>query len=221
MWHIASTDFKFLCYNISAFGKRGVKKLSKINRPNIGLFKKTPLKNLQGDKRLEILNLLSKYSVDCVATAVVSAIALFLIKQRATFNEKINRLLPFLTSFLVYLVASLFNIITHEEVISKSMTAGGLSTVLYAFCGGYSLTKEEELKRLMQTILKTVVVEDEIVKITEEIMQGLKNERDEKLIIIKISDLIRANLCVEASEERINAVTTIFVKAYQNLQRKR
>ena len=103
---------------------------------------------------MEIINLLSKYSVDCVATAIFGTLIILLIKKHYTLPEKANRLMPFSVAFLVYAVASLFGLIDVSLVMNKSMTAGGLSTVLYAFLGGYSLTKEEELKKLMNTVLK-------------------------------------------------------------------
>ena len=102
-----------------------------------------------------------------------------------------------------------------EEVVSKSMTAGGLATVVYAFCGGYSLTKEEELKKLMTTLLKTVVADEHITKVTGEILQGLENSQDDALITVKISDLIRANVTDDVSEEKIRAVANVFVQTYR------
>ena len=169
---------------------------------------------------MEIINLLSKYSVDCVATAIFVTIVLLAVKKYYTFPEKANRLLPFLVAFLVYAVASLFSLIEMDSVINKSMTAGGLSTVLYAFLGGYSLTKEEELKKMMNTILKSVLAENQISKVTDEIISGLMNESDDDLITIKISELIKSYSTKETSEEKIYAITTIFVNAYRSLSTK-
>ena len=106
-----------------------------------------------------------------------------------------------------------------DEVINKSMTAGGLATVIYAFCGGYSMTKEEELKKLMSTLLKTVVTDEQVTKVTSEIMQGLKEEEDDFLISIKISDLIRANIISEVSEEKIKAITSVFIQTYREFSK--
>ena len=164
---------------------------------------------------MELINLLSKYSVDCIASALFSCIAVFAVKKRLKLPEKANRLLPFAVCFVIYAVSALFKLTVMEEVINKSMTAGGLATVIYAFCGGYSLTKEEELKKLMSTLLKTVVTDEQVTKVTEEIMQGLKQEEDDYLISIKISDLIRANLAEEVTEEKIRTVTTVFIQTYR------
>ena len=169
---------------------------------------------------MEIIDLLSKYSVDCVATAIFGALVILAIKKSYALPEKANRLLPFFVAFLVYAVSALFGLIEMDSVINKSMTAGGLSTVLYAFLGGYSLTKEEELKKLMNTILKSVLAENQISKVTDEIISGLMSESDEELITIKISELIKSHSTNETSEEKIYAITTIFINAYRSLSLK-
>ena len=110
--------------------------------------------------------------------------------------------------------------ISVSEVVSKSMTAGGLSTVLYAFCGGYSLTKEEELKKLMSTLLKTVIADEQVSKITNEILNDLKSEEDEFLITVKISTLIKANVTPDVSEEQIRAITSVFIQTYREFSYK-
>ena len=161
---------------------------------------------------MEIITLLSKYSVDCIATAIVSCVLLFAVKKKLKLPDKANRLLPFGFAFAIYAISALFNLIGMDFVISKSMTAGGLATVIYAFCGGYSLTKEEELKKLMSALLKTVVKDESIAKITDEIMQDLSTADEDSLITIKISDLIRANVDGEITEEKIRAVATVFVQ---------
>ena len=166
---------------------------------------------------MELVTLLSKYSVDCVATAIFTCVAVFAIKRKLKLPDKANRLLPFCFAFIIYAISALFNLISMDLVISKSMTAGGLATVIYAFCGGYSLSKEEELKKLMSAILKTVVKDEQITKITDEIIQGLNNEHDEGLITVKISDLIRANVTEDVTEEKIRAVATVFIQAYREL----
>lgn len=166
---------------------------------------------------MEIINLLSKYSVDCALTAIFCSLVILAVKKSLALPEKANRLLPFLLSFAVYAILSFFKIISPDTVINKSMTAGGLATVLYAFLGGYSLTKEEELKKLMNTILKTVLAENQIAKVADEIISGLMQERDDQLITVKISELIKSYSTKETSEEKIYAITTIFVKAYREL----
>ena len=120
-------------------------------------------------------------------------------------------------AFVIYAISALFNLLSMDLVISKSMTAGGLATVIYAFCGGYSPTKEDELKKLMSALLKTVVKDEHIAKITDEIIEGLNNEEDEHLITVKISDLIRANVTEEVTEEKIRAVATVFIQTYRDL----
>ena len=165
---------------------------------------------------MELITLLSKYSVDCIATAVVSCVLLFAVKKKLKLPDKANRLLPFGFAFAIYAISALFNLIGMDFVISKSMTAGGLATVIYAFCGGYSLTKEEELKKLMSALLKTVVKDESIAKITDEIMQDLSTADEDSLITIKISDLIRANVDGEITEEKIRAVATVFVQTYRD-----
>ncbi len=166
---------------------------------------------------MELVTILSKYSVDCVATAIFTCVAVFTLKRRLTLPDKANKLLPFGVAFVIYAISALFNLLSMDLVISKSMTAGGLATVIYAFCGGYSLTKEDELKKLMSALLKTVVKDEHIAKITDEIIQGLNNEEDEHLITVKISDLIRANVTEEVTEEKIRAVATVFIQTYRDL----
>ncbi len=166
---------------------------------------------------MELVTILSKYSVDCVATAIFTSVAVFTLKRRLTLPDKANKLLPFGVAFVIYAISALFNLLSMDLVISKSMTAGGLATVIYAFCGGYSLTKEDELKKLMSALLKTVVKDEHIAKITDEIIQGLNSEEDEHLITVKISDLIRANVTEEVTEEKIRAVATVFIQTYRDL----
>lgn len=164
---------------------------------------------------MELITLLSKYSVDCIATALFACFAVLFVRKKLKLPEKANRLLPFGFSFAIYFICAIINVISTDEVVNKSMTAGGLATVIYAFCGGYSLTKEEELKKLMGALLKTVVTDEQISKITEEIIEGLENESNDLLIHIKISELIRANISQEVSEEQIRAVTTVFIQTYR------
>ena len=166
---------------------------------------------------MELVTILSKYSVDCVATAIFTCVAVFTLKRRLTLPDKANKLFPFGIAFVIYAISALFNLLSMDLVISKSMTAGGLATVIYAFCGGYSLTKEDELKKLMSALLKTVVKDEHIAKITDEIIQGLNSEEDEHLITVKISDLIRANVTEEVTEEKIRAVATVFIQTYRDL----
>ncbi|MBQ7408013.1 MAG: hypothetical protein IJW13_01900 [Clostridia bacterium] len=170
---------------------------------------------------MDLINLLSKYSVDCVATAIFSSFFVYFIKKRASLPDKANRLLPFLAAFAVYSVCATINILSFDQVINKSMTAGGLATVIYAFCGGYSLTGEEELKNLMATVLKNIVTNDKIDQVTHQILNDLLNCNDEQLTTIKISELIRANVSENESEEKIKVVSMIFINAYKQLASKK
>ena len=82
---------------------------------------------------MELVTILSKYSVDCVATAIFTCVAVFTLKRRLTLPDKANKLLPFGVAFVIYAISALFNLLSMDLVISKSMTAGGLATVIYAF----------------------------------------------------------------------------------------
>jgi hypothetical protein len=68
----------------------------------------------------------------------------------------------------------------------------------------------------MSALLKTVVKDEHIAKITEEIMQGLNSTDEDSLITVKISDLIRANVNGDVSEEKIRAVATVFIQTYRD-----
>lgn len=169
---------------------------------------------------IQLLNLLSKYSVDCVFVAISVFIILLAVKKNNKLPLNTSKILPFLTAFVIYFLLSVFNVFKFEEIVQKSFSAGGLSTILYAVSGGYSLSDEEELKQLLSTLLKNVVTEETLVKVTEDIMKNLSSSDDEKLTAIKISDLIRANLADECDEEKITIYSRIFVNAFNNLKRK-
>lgn len=172
--------------------------------------------------QVEIIALLSKYSVDCVATALATLALLLLIKRRKTMPEKINQLLPFCLSFGVYCVAATAGKISVDEVVSKSFTAGGLATVLYAFAGGFKGDEASELKELIKTVLKSVVKDEGLDELTERIFDGLGNKTEDEngLTVIKISELIKANLQEGADAERITLVASVFVKAFEELKSK-
>lgn len=172
--------------------------------------------------QVEIIALLSKYSVDCVATALGTLALLLLIKKRKTIPERINQLLPFCLSFGVYCVATTAGKISVDEVVSKSFTAGGLATVLYAFAGGFKGDESVDLKDIIKTVLKSIVKGEEIDELTERILDGLGNisEGEDGLTVIKISELIKANLQDDADTEKITFVASVFVKAFDELKNK-
>ena len=167
---------------------------------------------------IELFNLLSNYSVDCVFVAIITLFVMLTVKKSKKLPAKLGRILPFLTAFTIYFLLAVVKILTFEEVIQKSFSSGGLSTVLYAFAGGFSTTDEEELKQLLLSILKNVVTEETLVKVTEDIMSNLSSGQDETLTTVKISDLIRANLKGDCDEEKIAIYSRIFINAFNHLK---
>ena len=164
--------------------------------------------------QIEIITLLSKYSVDCVATAIAVFFTLYLVKKKYSPPEKLNQLLPFCLSFAVYCVLAALKKLSFDDTVSKSFTAGGLATVLYAFAGGYAATGEEELKELMKTLLKNVVKDDNVSCVTQSIINDFKAPCD-GLKTIRISDLIKANLKEDADKDRVELGCSVFIRAYQ------
>lgn len=172
--------------------------------------------------QVEIVALLSKYSVDCVATALTVFIVLLLIKKKRSVPEKINQLLPFCLAFAVYCVTAALGKISGDEVVAKSFTAGGLATVLYAFAGGFNGDKTEDLKDLIKTVLKSMVKDETADDLTERIFDKFREEGTDEdgLIAVKISELIKANLRDDADADRIALVAAVFVKAFEELKGK-
>ena len=66
-----------------------------------------------------------------------------------------------------------------------------------------------------------MVADEQIAKITDEIIQGLESNEDDALKIIKISNLIKANLSEEVTEDEIKAVTAVFVQTYREFANKK
>ncbi len=169
--------------------------------------------------QIEIITLLSKYSVDCVATAISVFFILYIIKKKFSPPEKLNQLLPFCLSFAVYCVLAAMGKLPFNETVSKSFTAGGLATVLYAFAGGFSSTSEEELKELMKSLLKNVVKDDNVSVVTQSILNDFKSKAySGELKTIRISDLIKSNLKEGASSKDVDFICSVFIKAYEKLK---
>jgi len=166
--------------------------------------------------------LLSKYSVDCIATALAVFLILFIIKKRRKVPEKLNRMLPFCFAFAVYCVAAAVGRIAMETVVSKSFAAGGLATLLYAFSGGYETTDEESIINLLKSVLVNVVGEDTADELADQIMKKLEllKEDDEGLKIVKVSDLIKSYLKDETDTEKIQLASAVFVQTFDRIKSK-
>lgn len=172
--------------------------------------------------QIELITLLSKYSIDCVATAIVVFLVLFLVKKRCYMPEKLNQLLPFCLAFAVYCVAAAIGKISTDIVVSKSFTAGGLATVLYAFAGGFAVRDEEELKNLLKLILHSVVDDDSAEAVADKVFVDLNNiaKDEDGLKTIRISDLIKAYLPENADVDKIEYISAIFIRAFEKLKSK-
>ena len=172
--------------------------------------------------QIELVALLSKYSIDCVATAIVVFLVLFLLKKRCSPPERLNQLLPFCLAFAVYCVAAAIGKISTDIVVSKSFTAGGLATVLYAFAGGFAVREEDELKNMLKLVLRTIVSEDESDALADKIFNDLDNiaKDSDGLKTIRISDMIKAYLPSDADAEKIEYVSAVFIRAFDQLKSK-
>lgn len=171
-------------------------------------------------QEIQLLNLLSKYSVDCVFVAILDCFFLIVLKRKKIFSYRASGFFPFFAAFLVYFMLSLIGIFSYEEVISKSFSAGGLATVMYAVFGGFNKSDEDELKKLLTHVLQSVVVEDKLVKVTEDIISSLEDGTDDSLTVIRISDLIRANLSEDCDEQQIMLYSSIFLQTFNKLKSK-
>ena len=171
-------------------------------------------------QEIQLINLLSKYSIDCVFVAILDCVIMMAIRRKKRFSHKISGTFPFFIAFLFYFGASLLNIISYEDAIQKSFSAGGLATVIYAVLGGFNKSDEDELKKLLYRILKNVVIEENLTKVTEDIILSLESGVDEALTTIKISDLIRANLSENCDEQQIMLYSCIFIQAFKEYKSK-
>ncbi len=167
----------------------------------------------------ELVTLLSKYSVDSIAVALAVFLVLYLVKRRCNPPTKLNRLLPFCFAFAVYCVAAAVGKITAETIVSKSFTAGGLATVLYSFSGGLNTDEESEIRRLVKTVLSALSGSAASDELADRILDDLaSSDTDDGLKTIRISDLIRAHLPEDADPEKIQFISAIFVRAFENLK---
>ena len=171
-------------------------------------------------QEIQLINLLSKYSVDCVFVAILDCAIMMAIRRKKRFSYKLNGMFPFFIAFLLYFSISLLNVISYDEAIQKSFSAGGLATVIYAVLGGFNKSDEDELKRLLFHILKNVIIEENLVKVTEEIISSLESGVDDALTTIRISDLIRANLSENCDEQQIALYSYIFIQAFKDFKAK-
>lgn len=168
--------------------------------------------------QVELIALLSKYSVDCVATALVVFMVMYLIKKKCNPPDKLNQLLPFCLSFAVYCVAAALGKFTTDLVVSKSFTAGGLATMLYAFSGGYS-TYDRDIREMLVNILKTLTDNDSAESLADKILDDLSalSNEDDGLKTVRISDLIKSQLSDDADAEQVKFVSAVFVHAFDKL----
>ena len=168
----------------------------------------------------ELVTLLSKYSVDSIAVALAVFLVLYLVKRRCNPPTKLNRLLPFCFAFAVYCVAAAAGKITAETIVSKSFTAGGLATVLHSFSGGLNTDEESEIRRLVKTVLSALSGSAASDELADRILDDLASSDtdDDGLKTIRISDLIRAHLPEDADPEKIQFISAIFVRAFENLK---
>ena len=98
-----------------------------------------------------------------------------------------------------------------------TVTAGDLSFAPLDAVGDVSYYDLLPPERIADAIGDSDAVIVNKAKITDEIIQGLNSEEDEHLITVKISDLIRANVTEEVTEEKIRAVATVFIQTYRDL----
>ena len=82
---------------------------------------------------------------------------MFLIKKRLKIPRRINSVLPFVSSIIICFLAFPLAGGNLEEVAKNAITAGGLASVLYSVTGGYYSEEEDELKKLLATLLKNSI----------------------------------------------------------------
>ena len=144
---------------------------------------------------------------------------MFLIKKRLKIPRRLNSVLPFVSSIIICFLAFPLAGGNLEEVAKNAITAGGLASVLYSVTGGYYSEEEDELKKLLATLLKNVVPADKIEEAVGDLWQSVNDsESDESLITVKISDLIKKYLNGESGGEKVELVTAVFVQAWHKLK---
>ncbi|MDY4186815.1 MAG: hypothetical protein SOX77_03010 [Candidatus Borkfalkiaceae bacterium] len=167
----------------------------------------------------KITEILAKYSAPIAVAAILANVIMFLIKKRLKIPRRINSVLPFVSSIIICFLAFPLAGGNLEEVAKNAITAGGLASVLYSVTGGYYSEEEDELKKLLATLLKNVVPADKIEEAVGDLWQSVNDsESDESLITVKISDLIKKYLNGEADGEKVELVTAVFVQAWHKLK---
>lgn len=167
----------------------------------------------------KIAEILAKYSAPIAVAAILSNAVLFVIKKRVKIPRRLNSVMPFVASILICFLAFPVTGGSLEEVAKNAITAGGLASVLYSVTGGYYCEEDEELKKLLSTLLKNVVPADKIEEVVCDLWQSVNDhESDESLITVKISDLIKKNLNGDVSNEKVELVTAVFIQAWHKLK---
>lgn len=170
---------------------------------------------------MQIITFLSKHSVDCIFVAFIDCILTYFIKKKVkTLPSNLNRVLPFIISLFIYLTYALIFNQESEIAIKNSMSAGGLATVIYALIGGFSNSTEQQLTTLFTTLLKNFVAKENIDGLLKNIMLSLYENDNDKLVTIRISDLIKSNLTENADSESIKFVCKLFVNEYNKIKQK-
>ena len=167
----------------------------------------------------KITEILARYSAPIAVAAILANVIMFLIKKRFKIPRRLNSVLPFASSIIICFLAFPLAGGNLEEVAKNAITAGGLASVLYSVTGGYYSEEEDELKKLLATLLKNVVPADKIDEAVGDLWQSVNDrESDESLITVKISDLIKKYLNGESSGEKVELVTAVFVQAWHKLK---
>lgn len=169
----------------------------------------------------KIAEILAKYNAMIAVIAILANALLFVLKKKAALARRLNSVMPFVAAIVLSFCIYSFMGVAVEEIAKNAITAGGLASVLYSVTGGYYSEEKEDLKKLLGVLLKNIVSEDKIDGVIADFFEGTNDcfgENSESLITVKISDLIKNNLCDEADEERVELVTTIFVQAWHKLK---
>lgn len=169
----------------------------------------------------KIAEILAKYNAMIAVIAILANALLFVLKKKVALPRRLNSVMPFVAAIVLSFCIYPFMGVAVEEIAKNAITAGGLASVLYSVTGGYYSEEKEDLKKLLGVLLKNIVSEDKIDGVIADFFEGTNDcfgENSESLITVKISDLIKKNLCDQADEERVELVTTIFVQAWHKLK---
>lgn len=167
----------------------------------------------------KIAEILAKYSAPVAVAAILANVIMFAIKKRVKIPRRLNSVMPFVASIIICFAAFPLAGGNIEEVAKNAITAGGLASVLYSVTGGYYSEEEDELKKLLSTLLKNVVPADKIEQTVSDLWASVNDaESDEKLITVRIGDLIKKNLNGETDCEKVELVTAVFIQAWHKLK---